>query len=135
MKRLAAILPVLLVTGQCPAAGPDCQRHETHATYRACLERLASQADIDLVRQENVLRSKIGQWDETPDARRNSLQRFDLDAATYRRYRQSRCDYAASRAAGGNGAHDMRLSCRIALDAQRSEMIRDDAASLGARTP
>lgn len=135
MRRLVATLSLLSIAGQCLAAGPDCQRHETHAANRACLERLASQADIDLVRQENVLRSKIGQWDETPDAKRNTLQRFDLDAATYRRYRQSRCDYAASRAAGGNGAHDMRLSCRIELDAQRAEMIRADAASLDSRMP
>ena len=135
MRHLIAIVPVLLFAGQCLAAGPDCRRHETHAAYRTCLERLSSQADAELVRQENALKSKIGQWDETPAARRDTLQRFALDVAAYRRYRQSHCDYAASRAAGGNGAHDMRLSCRVDLDAQRSAMLRDDVVSFDARRP
>ena len=135
MRRLAAILSLLSIAGHCQAAGPDCRQHETHAAYKACLERLASQSDVDLLRQEKALRSKIERWDETPAARRDTLQRFVLDVPAYRRYRQSRCDYAASMAAGGNGAHDMRLSCRIELDAEQSAMLSDDAASFDARGP
>jgi uncharacterized protein YecT (DUF1311 family) len=133
VSRLISITPVLLLAGQCLAVGPDCTRHDSHASYRTCLERQAARADADLVHQENALRSKIGRWDETVEAKQRRLHQFDLDVAAYRRYRQARCDYEASRAAGGNGAHDMRLSCRIELDAQRSAMLRDDVVSFDAR--
>jgi hypothetical protein len=130
VRRLIAIIPVLLFAGQCLGVSPDCTRHETHVAYRTCLERLAAQAEAALEHQENALRSMMGRWNEASEIRERSLRQFDLDTAAYRRYRQARCDYVASKAAGGNGAHDMRLSCQIELDRQRFAMIKDDVVSL-----
>lgn len=116
------------------AASTVCADFKSHAERRACFEALAVETDRELDQWEARLHSRIALWDQSQPAYiERSLALLDQDRTAYRRYRTAHCELDASSAAGGNGAGDLRESCKIDLDRQRIESLKRkmDAFDLG----
>lgn len=112
--------------GVCPSIELElatCSAEDSHAGQRECLARLAARTDAELAVLEAAIKTRIPQWepeDQAMDVYREEFdERLDAGIAAYRRYREAQCGMWASRAAGGNGAGDMRQSCRVELDCER----------------
>ena len=118
---LSAFLLCLFASGA--AAAMDCTESKSHVEGRICLEALAIKTNLEMERLEGQLRSRIKLWDQDPASIQHSLVMFDQERQAYRRYREARCEFDASAAAGGNGAGDMRLRCMANLDGQRIENL------------
>jgi hypothetical protein len=106
----------------------ECANRDAHAGQRECLGRLAVRTDAEILRLEALLRARITDRDAL-DAGMASYERDPLawlaqDVASYRRHRETRCELWASSAVGGNGAGDMRLSCRARLDRERMRELQ-----------
>lgn len=112
----ACLLPIAAVHAQ------DCSAVVEHAAMRACLERLAAKTDAQLQALEKRVAARIALWDQDPVYIHGQQARFKADERAYRAYRAAACEFDADAAAGGNGAGDMRLQCRIDLD--RARMVR-----------
>lgn len=108
---------VLFTSTGFASAAPDCGgRSSSHASERACWVKAAEKSNA-LVRSAQVsLRERIKNWGEEAGSIERTLVLFDESAKRFNRYRQAQCEFAASTAAGGNGAGDMRLSCQITLN-------------------
>ena len=98
------------------SAAPDCGgRSMSHASERACWTKADEQPNALVDSAQESLRKRIEGWDEEAEYIGRTLVLFDESTKRFSRYRQSQCEFAASTAAGGNGAGDMLLSCQIAL--------------------
>jgi uncharacterized protein YecT (DUF1311 family) len=116
----------------CASAYPEecaCSRRASHAGQRECLTRLAAKTDAELIEIESLLQARIRSRESADHAmaeyRRRSLAHHEAGIVAYRKYRDAHCELWASVAAGGNGADDMRLSCRVALDRDRAANIHE----------
>jgi len=102
----------------------DCTETQSHVHGRICLEALATKTNLEMERLESQLRSRIKLWDQDQASYvQRSLLLFEQERQSYRRYREARCEFDASAAAGGNGAGEMRLGCMADLDGQRIESL------------
>lgn len=118
--------------GVCPAIRlqmQTCSAKDDHVGQRECMERLAETTNAELNGLEARIRAQVPLWDAEEDGvevhRRQFGERLNAGIAAYRRYRTAQCDMWAARAAGGNGASDMRLSCQVELDCQRVTDMSD----------
>jgi hypothetical protein len=106
-----------------------CSAKDSHVGQRACVERLAERTNAELIALEASVRAQVPLWDAEDhgmdSARKRFGERLNAGIAAYRRYRTAQCDMWAARAAGGNGATDMLLSCRVELDCQRVADMTD----------
>lgn len=91
------------------------------------------QTDSRLALLEKDELARIDAWDEEPNYRRRSRQRFLNSIQTFRRYRTTQCGFLHSLAAGGNGATDMMLSCSIELSNQRIAQLAEYSRPLELR--
>lgn len=107
------------------AHAQDCAAADDHASQRACLERLAAETDARLQAMEKRVSSRIALWGEAPVYIHGQQARFTAEKRTYRAYRDAACAFDADAAAGGNGAGDMRLQCRIDLDRARMARLEE----------
>jgi uncharacterized protein YecT (DUF1311 family) len=105
-------------------AGSDCSTTEGHADQRRCLERAAHATRVKLEKAQGLLVERIRAWDAEPDDRQRAVTLLKQSFTHFAAFRDADCEYHAAAAAGGNGAGDRRLQCRIDLDSQY-------AASLG----
>ena len=116
MPKVIAPLVVMALAFGAARSADECSTEPDHVSQRACLERVASQSMADLEAAEQAAKLRIERWDEEPEYRTRSLGLFEAAERHFTEYRTAQCDLAASRAAGGNGAHDMRLLCQIQLN-------------------
>lgn len=105
-------------------AGSACSTTEGHADQRRCLERAAHATQVELEKAHGLLVERIRAWDAEPDDRQRAVTLLKQSFTRFAAFRDTECEYEAAAAAGGNGAGDRRLQCRIDLN-------RQYAASLG----
>jgi len=98
------------------AHAADCASASSHANQRACLERAAEKSAAAVDATEAAVRKRIAAWDEDAQFKQQSLSAFEDAAARFRQYESSQCEFEASSAAGGNGAGDIRLQCKLRLE-------------------
>ena len=103
----------------------DCYARASHVEQRECLESASTESDRALTAAEDTIRQRITKWDEQPDYKSASRGAFDSAAAAFRTYRSRQCDFAATTAAGGNGAGDLRLACEIDLNQLRVQRLKE----------
>jgi Lysozyme inhibitor LprI len=118
--------------GVCPAIRiqmQTCSAKNDAVGQRECMERLAERTNAELDGLEARIRAQVPLWDAEDDGmevyRRQFGERLNAGITAYRHYRTAQCDMWAARAAGGNGADDMRLSCQVELDCQRVADMSD----------
>jgi hypothetical protein len=106
-----------------------CGAKDDHVGQRECMERLAETTNAELNGLETRIRAQVPLWDPKDGGmemdRKRFVERLNAGIAAYRHYRTAQCDMWAARTAGGNGASDMRLSCRVELDRQRVADMSD----------
>lgn len=107
-----------------------CVNTDSHAEQRECLNALAKNTEIKLKHQEENAIQRIANWDEGENYRTASLALFKKSIEAFRKYRETRCDFMHSLAAGGNGAGDMQLECVVELTKQRIVQIELDTTGL-----
>jgi hypothetical protein len=105
-----------------------CGNAPDHASERACWIKAAKDSNARVHAAQDLQRRRIGQWDQDPQYRANTLALFNEAADKYAHFRRAQCEYEASVAAGGNGAGDMRHSCQVALDNAYLKSIQSQAA-------
>lgn len=103
----------------------DCAEVDDHASQRQCLERMAANTDAQLQALEKRVAARISLWDQEPVYIHGQQARFTAEKRAYRAYRDAACEFDADAAAGGNGAGDMRLECRIELDRARMARLKE----------
>jgi uncharacterized protein YecT (DUF1311 family) len=106
------------------AHAEDCSTVVGHAAERACLEHLAAKTDAQLQALEKRVAARIALWDQEPVYIHGQQARLKADERAYRDYREAACEFDADAAAGGNGAGDTRLQCRIDLDRARIARLK-----------
>jgi uncharacterized protein YecT (DUF1311 family) len=111
-------------TDKCGASTVD------HVGMRKCLQQAAKAANNELIKAENKLISLLHSWDQDQNWRDMAIERFKLAATAFRRYQKQQCDFEGSRAAGGNGAGDMRLACIYRLAKERTKLLLKQQKSL-----
>jgi hypothetical protein len=99
----------------------DCVWSEdaSHSEFRACLEKKAAVSESRLAAQENEVRARIQRWNVDERSRERSAAAFESSVEGFQSYREKRCEFLASLAAGVNGAGDTRLQCMDELNAAR----------------
>lgn len=105
-------------------ANSDCATADSHAGQRECLERAASASRAELEKARASLAKRIQAWDEASDYRQRSLRLLTNSFMRFERFRDAECEYEAASAAGGNGAGDMRLECKVSLNRAYTESLR-----------
>lgn len=126
----ALLLPTLAVAQRSAQAEAICLGQLGHASARSCLIARATQSDARLEEAERVLRQVIGAWGEDEDYKRAALAAQKRAHAEFLRSRAAQCEFQATLAAGGNGANDRRLLCRIELNDRRVSEVQAIAASI-----
>lgn len=119
---LVTCWPAATLAAQICGDAPD------HASERACWIKAVKDSSARVHAAQELQRRRIEQWDQDPPYRARTLALFNAAADGFARFRQTQCEYEASVAAGGNGAGDMRLRCRIALDNAYIKSIQAQAA-------
>ena len=119
--QLAAAARALCFEGRSPVNG------------RACLEMKASEATSSLRAATLDLESAFSAWRENPDLVQAAREAEAAASASYTRYRDSKCEVAASLTIGNSTQQDFRLSCQYETDMERSAQIRQAAMLLRAK--
>lgn len=134
MKRIfltaIGLLPFVVAAQTNAAAAQSCFSEPSHADARACLEaRLKSSADA-MQKAEAMAFAALERWGEEPHYKSQSAAALRASSVAFVRMRATQCEFAASLAAGGNGATDRRLLCEIELNERRSAELRASISSL-----
>jgi hypothetical protein len=116
---LAAVYPTAAF-----AADP-CAHVDDHVSERTCLEFKAESSANAVKAAETKVREAISAWADTEELRERVMRNFNAAAEAHATYLAAACEFAWSASAGGNGATDMRLSCREALN---KDYLRELAA-------
>lgn len=126
----ALSLPMLAVAQRSAKAEATCLGLLGHADARSCLIAEAAKSDGRLEEAERDLRQVISNWQEDEIHKGNALAAKEQAHAEFIRARSAQCELQAMLAAGGNGANDRRLLCRIELNDRRVEEVRSIVASI-----
>lgn len=107
----------------------DCRQkpHIDHVSETACLTQLAGKASQNMNLAFNTMKKRIAAWDANPEERIAVLKTLEAAQHHYLLFKKSQCEFEFSVALGSNGGGDMRLSCEIALDTARYELLRDQS--------
>jgi len=131
MKNISLLFLLLLLYTDFAIAHvvADCRQkpHMDHVSETACLTQLAGKASQKMNSAYNTLKKHIAAWDANPEERVAVLKTLEAAQHHYLLYKKSECEFEFSVALGGNGGSDMRLSCEIALDTARYELLRDQS--------
>lgn len=115
---------IALMSARPAYAYADCSKEYSHVGQRICLERVASETQLELGRVRAALMKRIGSWDQEPRYAQTTSALLSASNASFEKFRRTQCDYEASAAAGGNGAGDRRLQCQSRLNKQYTESLR-----------
>ncbi|MBK1715370.1 lysozyme inhibitor LprI family protein [Rubrivivax gelatinosus] len=126
----ALSLPMLAVAQRSAKAETTCLGLLGHADARSCLIAEAAKSDWRLEEAERDLRQVVCNWQENESYKRTALAAQKQAHAEFLRARSAQCELQATLAAGGNGANDRRLLCRIELNDRRVAEVRSIAASI-----
>lgn len=126
----ALSLPMLAVAQRSAKAEATCLGLLGHADARSCLIAEAAKSDGRLEEAERHLRQVISNWQEDEIHKRNALAAEERAHAEFIRSRSAQCELQAMLAAGGNGANDRRLLCRVELNDRRVDEVRSIVASI-----
>lgn len=124
MPRIILAVLALALAPIATRATDECRSESDHVGQRECLERLASQSADEVAAAEAAAAIRIERWDEESVYIARSLELLNALATNFRAYRAARCELAASSAAGGNGAGDIRLDCEIQLNRTYAAEVR-----------
>ena len=129
----ALFVPAILAvsaTAAAAASGPECGQAGSHAEERTCYEK-AFQASLAELRQaEGKFLESLQAWDVEPNYKQNTKAKFLVASKQFAAFRAVQCEVAASLAAGGNGAGDLRLSCLVEVTRGQIAAIQAWSASL-----
>lgn len=126
----ALLMPMLAAAQRSAGAESACLGLAAHADARRCLISEASKSDDRLERAERNLRQALSRWQEDAGYKQYSLAAQEVASAEFLRARSAQCELQATLAAGGNGANDRRLLCRVELNERRVTDIQAIAVSL-----
>jgi len=102
-----------------------------HVTERMCLENEVELATSNLLEAEARVRKQVAVWDEEDLLVDQALDLFEKSVAAFKSYLSSDCEVSAASAAGGNGAHDMRLTCQKKLIMLRIQHLQEQEGYFG----
>jgi len=124
--KIIAFLFIILFTGSVSAS---CDDPVDHVEKRHCSENLYNELVQEVVSTQQLIRDKISAWDQEPEYKSASLVFFDQAAKAFQAYQQEQCEFDASEAAGGNGAGDLRLECKILLYSSYLEHLKNKVSA------
>jgi hypothetical protein len=124
------LLPCLATAQRNAEADAMCFGLASHAEARKCLITAEAKSEQRLMQAEKDLVGVLGKWDEDEVYKKRSVAAHRLAISEFSRMREAQCDFLATLAAGGNGAGDRRLLCRIELNERHTLDLRALALSL-----
>jgi len=127
---VALSLPMLAAAQRSAQAETTCLALPGHVDARNCLLTEAAKSDGRLEQAERDLRKAVGKWQEDESYKRTVLAAQKRAHAAFLRVRSAQCDLQAALAAGGNGANDRRILCRIELNDRRVAETQSIASSI-----
>ena len=123
-------LPMLVAAQRSVPAESICLGLPAHANARSCLVAEAAKSDGRLEQAERNLRQALDHCQEDESFKRSGIAAQKRASAEFLRARSAQCELQATLAAGGNGANDRRLLCRIELNERRVTDIQAIASSI-----
>jgi hypothetical protein len=105
-----------------------CSDQSDHSLQRKCLEQKEAALSSHIRASEDIIRARISGWDQEPQYKSDALALFNSASEKFRSFMTAQCNFEASSAAGGNGAGDMRLGCRISLSERYLGSLKAQAA-------
>lgn len=104
----------------------------SQAGMRDCLARKAEDSEQALKKAENAVSASLSRWDEDPKYIGMAKTKLAVNDKDFARYRESRCDFAASLSGGAAGnAHEIRrLVCVAELNNRRAAQLGDALTDL-----
>jgi Lysozyme inhibitor LprI len=111
---------------------------KAHVDEKECVEKKAAASDVALKSAESAFLISLSKSDNDPQDITAIKNAFIAGGNAFQQYRHTYCDFYASLAAGGNSAGELRDSCFVVLNNQRTEdmhPISQSASSLTQSNP
>jgi uncharacterized protein YecT (DUF1311 family) len=130
MRALSISLALYLSLGLAASAAPaqdivnECWKDHSHLQMSKCVESKARKARVNLDNAENETRLVIQTKNDEPEYVKEMAEHFEVDEASFKRYRRDHCRFLWSLAAGGNGAADIEAACDAELNGDRVEQLK-----------
>jgi hypothetical protein len=96
----------------------------SHVEQSECLRKLADNSDTELESAKAIVSDKLPKTGNDPLKSDPLEDEFYLGSASFEGYREADCEFYATMAMGGNGAHDLRSACLASLGAKESERLK-----------
>lgn len=90
----------------------SCADSDDQVSYRMCKFKTLEKLEEEVKAKQELLRTKIKEWDEHPDFRNKASELFEQAVKSFQSYLEKQCKFEWSAAAGGNGASSMLASCK-----------------------
>ena len=111
-------------------AEAKCFNLSSHSDIRQCLIAENSESEQRLRQASIASINAIKGWDEETSSKNRSVAANRIAIAAFQRIRESQCKFIASLSAGGNGAEDRRLLCKIELNSRHSKDLSEAVLSI-----
>jgi uncharacterized protein YecT (DUF1311 family) len=102
----------------------SCSKDHSHVEMTECVRSDTAKSKKALQEAEASVVNGLSQRNEEPKDIAAMKKAYEAGKDAFQSYRDKQCAFYVAMAAGGNGAHDLRLACEASLNMERAKQLK-----------